>query len=68
VAEPSDKAPEIDAFINKAFKVNRREAIRGNQCVICQEVAVTFRDELSRKEFSISGMCQKCQDRAFSGL
>lgn len=24
-----------------------------------------FRDSLSRKEFTISGMCQKCQDNIF---
>lgn len=24
-----------------------------------------FRDDLSRKEFSISGLCQKCQDEVF---
>ena len=25
----------------------------------------SFRDALSRKEFTISGMCQKCQDETF---
>jgi len=24
-----------------------------------------FRDELSKKEFGISGLCQKCQDETF---
>ena len=24
-----------------------------------------FKDELSRKEFGISGMCQQCQDETF---
>jgi hypothetical protein len=24
-----------------------------------------FRDEISRSEFKISGLCQKCQDKAF---
>ncbi|MDD5649036.1 MAG: hypothetical protein PHF86_01265 [Candidatus Nanoarchaeia archaeon] len=24
-----------------------------------------FRDELSKKEFKISGLCQKCQDKIF---
>ena len=32
-----------------AFKINKKD----------------FRDELSRKEFEISGMCQKCQDGTF---
>lgn len=27
--------------------------------------ADSFRDELSRKEFSISGLCQECQDDFF---
>lgn len=26
-----------------------------------------FRDDLSRKEFHITGMCQKCQDEVFEG-
>ena len=26
-----------------------------------------FRDELSRKEYSISGFCQSCQDKTFGG-
>lgn len=26
-----------------------------------------FRDEISRKEFEISGLCQKCQDKTFGG-
>lgn len=25
----------------------------------------SFRDELSRKEFKISGICQECQDKMF---
>ncbi len=24
-----------------------------------------FRDDISRKEFKISGMCQECQDKTF---
>lgn len=26
-----------------------------------------FRDELSRKEYLISGLCQECQDKMFGG-
>jgi hypothetical protein len=28
---------------------------------------VDFRDEISRKEFGISGLCQPCQDGIFGG-
>ncbi len=27
-----------------------------------------FRNDLSKKEYSISGMCQKCQDQVFGTL
>lgn len=29
-------------------------------------IQLYFRDELSRKEFDISGMCQRCQDEVFN--
>lgn len=45
----------------------RREAIASCNCAICGGPANEFRDELSRKEFSISGLCQKCQDLVFGG-
>lgn len=32
-------------------------------CLIDKE---GFRDELSEKEFKISGLCQKCQDKVFN--
>jgi len=37
-------------------------AVEGGKCPICGNPidATTFRDELSLKEFRISGMCQKC--------
>ena len=34
-------------------------------CPLCSSEITEFRDELSRKEFYISGMCQKCQDETF---
>ena len=37
----------------------------GKQCVKCGELAVEFNDELSRKEYGISGLCQCCQDGIF---
>lgn len=37
------------------------------KCPTCTQPVGEFRDDLSRKEFSISGMCQKCQDSVFGG-
>lgn len=34
-------------------------------CTLCPNSADTFRDDLSRKEYRISGMCQQCQDSTF---
>jgi len=43
----------------------RQMIIDANQCVICGGDAKEFNDALSVKEYGISGMCQKCQDRIF---
>ena len=46
-----------------------KEMDRGNQglCPFCNEQVNlnSFRDELSLKEYKISGLCQKCQDECF---
>ena len=34
-------------------------------CRMCNLTVHGFRDELSEREFLISGMCQKCQDDFF---
>ena len=41
--------------------------IENRQCPLCGNKINTnkFRNELSLKEFTISGMCQKCQDKIF---
>ena len=37
------------------------------KCPLCGNDVGEFRDSLSRREFEISGMCQKCQDEVFGG-
>jgi len=41
------------------------DALKEGRCPMCGEDATVFRDELSRQEFDISGMCQTCQDKVF---
>lgn len=43
------------------------DRVEGGLCPLCNKPidATTFRDELSLKEFKISGTCQKCQDGIF---
>ena len=43
------------------------ETIAKGQCPFCKQAIGEFRDALSRKEYSISGLCQKCQDKIFGG-
>ena len=43
------------------------ELVEGGECPMCRKPISPneFRDDLSRKEFRISGMCQTCQDETF---
>jgi hypothetical protein len=45
----------------------KRKLIEEGRCPTCKGriMAEDFRDDLSRKEYGISGMCQKCQDSVF---
>ena len=60
-----DNAKEEMAL--RLFGRSRRLAIAGDQCVKCGEFNLEFRDEISRKEHGISGLCQCCQDGIFGG-
>jgi len=44
------------------------DSIELGLCPLCQKMILTedFKDELSRREFKISGMCQSCQDDVFN--
>lgn len=65
MATPTDKAPAIDSLLEDLFP-GRVKSIRGNVCVFCKGSANKFTDALSCKEFSISGLCQSCQDEVFT--
>ena len=63
--KPTEKSPEIDNLLTSLFGVDRRKSITENICVECKKPAVEFRDETSRREFSISGLCAACQEKVF---
>ena len=65
---PTEKSPQVEDLLTKLFGVNRRESITEKVCVSCGTENLTeesFRDELSLREFHISGLCQNCQDSVF---
>lgn len=64
--EPSKKSEEMEQFLTTATGIDRRQSIRSNLCTWCAGPAESFRDELSIREYKISGFCQKCQDDVFS--
>jgi len=55
----------LSGFTNQMFGTNYTECKDNNQCATCGKVADKFTDELSRKEFQISAMCQTCQDNVY---
>lgn len=63
--EPSPKSPGIDLLIESVFGKNRADTIRSGKCTTCNTPNIEFRNDISRKEYTISGMCQDCQDSVF---
>lgn len=41
------------------------KALGQAKCPICKAPIYELRNEISHREFSISGMCQECQDSEF---
>jgi len=60
----SAKSPEMTEYLE--FNFGRSTAIARSICTSCKKGASTFKDELSKKEYSISGLCQTCQDAVFN--
>lgn len=67
MATPSKKHPVVENMLNKFS--NRTEAITSDKCLNppmgCGGPATEFKDELLRKEYTISGWCQAYQDGIF---
>lgn len=62
---PTPKSQDIDNLLTALTGKSRAEVIEARRCMTCTGTAETFRDTLSVKEYTISGMCQKCQDSVF---
>jgi hypothetical protein len=61
--KPSTKSSKLSNFLEKTFA--RTTAITSNKCVCCESEVKSFRDDISLREYKISGLCQKCQDEIF---
>lgn len=68
MATPSEKSEQVEAIIGLFAPEgkDRREVIRNNECINgCVKPLKLWKDKLSEKEYTISGMCQSCQDKIF---
>lgn len=69
MAEPAPKHPDIEALLEVSSQENfgrsRKQSIEGGICLWCGQSAKEFRDNISRKEYTLSGFCQGCQDKTF---
>lgn len=64
----NEKSPEVERILEEISSIigTPRSVAFGNKtCVLCSGEASTFKDAISEKEYSLSGMCQKCQDGFF---
>ena len=61
------KKPDLTGKpVNKIFPEAVKEVSKGICPTCSKEISDTeFRDELSIKEYYVSGLCQACQDRTF---
>jgi hypothetical protein len=57
------KAPPLENFLESTF--GRSTAIKSHTCTICKGPATEFDGPLSIREYTISGLCQECQDKTF---
>ena len=59
-----ERHSDIQKFLEKVFPSEEARKAAG-VCPFCGLEIGEFWDELSKKEFGISGLCQGCQDETF---
>jgi hypothetical protein len=67
VALPQPELSPLDSLKRKLAPFPQAWDTPG-MCATCGGEALVFRDVLSLKEYTISRMCQTCQDKIFEGL
>jgi hypothetical protein len=63
--EPVKKNKDIRDLQSDIMGVDVPARILEDRCVSCGGDASEFKSDLARREFSISGLCQSCQDVVF---
>ena len=59
------KNASIADFMAAIIGITREEAEEKGICVSCRKPVTGFKDNISKQEYQISGLCQQCQDAVF---
>ena len=65
MVEPLEKSAAVRKTMDDLAGTSSETSIRENRCALCGKTAKNFKDSESRREFAISGMCQRCQEEAW---
>jgi len=57
----------MDLFSATEYKRNYTVAKSHATCILCGGPARDFKDQYASLEYSISGLCQRCQDEYLNG-
>jgi len=64
-----ERSNSIESFLGnlqfETFGTDRNETTKRGLCANCGKIANDFKDEISEREYEISGLCQQCQDEFF---
>jgi hypothetical protein len=63
--KPEPKSKAVTDMLDTFF--NRSTSILNSQCTNtqCAEPNLNFKNEISQREYTLSGLCQNCQDDVF---
>ena len=62
MATPTEKSPAINWTLNRLIERDRQKAILNDECVSCGRIALIFCDDLGRREYEDTGLCEACQE------
>ena len=70
--KPTHKSFQVNNLLDAILGASRVETIKSNRCAPAPigcgkdiDPTTEFRDAVSKREYRISGLCQKCQDKLF---